>query len=130
MKIQAVVLFILFIAAAAFAGESNCPPAKAATTADSVKAGGTAGMTEAETAKLVQLGGALAQKDRCVICHKAGGMGQPLAGIAEGKTDEYLIQTIVAPKEALGADTRMPAYKYTEKEAMAMVEYLRSLPKQ
>lgn len=79
--------------------------------------------------EMTAAGKALAEKNRCTICHKDGGMAQPLAGIAEGKTDDFLKQSIVSPKEALGADTRMPAYTFTDEEMKTMLHYLRSAPK-
>lgn len=78
---------------------------------------------------MAEAGKALAEKDRCAMCHKQGGMAQPLAGITEGKTDEFLKQSIINPKEALGPKTRMPAYKYSEEEVNSMIQYLRSLSK-
>ena len=79
--------------------------------------------------EMTAAGKALAEKNRCTICHKDGGMAQPLPGIAEGKTDDFLKQSIVSPKETLGSDTRMPAYKFTDEEMKTMLHYLRSAPK-
>jgi mono/diheme cytochrome c family protein len=78
---------------------------------------------------MTQTGKALAEKNHCAICHKDGGMAQPLAGIAEGKTDEFLKQSILNPKQTLGAGTRMPAYKFSDEEMKAMLHYLRSASK-
>ena len=79
--------------------------------------------------EMAEAGKALAEKDRCAICHKEGGMAAPMAGLAEGKTDDFLKQAILNPKEALGPKTRMPAYKYNDEEIKAMTDYLRSLSK-
>ncbi|MEZ4599936.1 MAG: cytochrome c [Syntrophotaleaceae bacterium] len=126
MKFLALLLTVgLTVAALPVAGLTAEGTPEAGNTAQA----GDSGMTPETRAKLVQLGDALAQRDRCVVCHRDRGMAQPLAGIAEGKTDEYLRQSIVDPKEVLGPTTRMPAYDYTLEEAQAMVEYLRSLSK-
>jgi mono/diheme cytochrome c family protein len=78
---------------------------------------------------MAETGKALAEKDRCAICHKEGGLAQPLAGIAEGKTDEFLKQVLLNPKEALGPMTRMPNFDYTDEQVQALIAYLRSLSK-
>lgn len=78
---------------------------------------------------MTDTGKALAEKHRCSLCHRDHGMAQPLAGMAEGKTDAFLQQAIADPKQALGAGTRMPAYKLSEDEMKAMIHYLRSLSK-
>ncbi len=78
---------------------------------------------------MAETGKALADKNRCAICHKDGGMATSMAKMAEGKTDEFLKQSILNPKQALGPNTRMPAYKFNEEEMQAMLHYLRSVSK-
>lgn len=76
---------------------------------------------------MVASGKALAEKDRCALCHRSGGMASDLVGMAEGKTDAFLQQAITDPKTALGSATRMPAYSYSDEEMQALLHYLRSL---
>jgi mono/diheme cytochrome c family protein len=76
---------------------------------------------------MVTSGKALAEKDRCAICHRSGGMAADLVGMSEGKTDVFLQQAITDPKAALGPATRMPAYSYSDEEMQALLHYLRSL---
>jgi mono/diheme cytochrome c family protein len=76
---------------------------------------------------MVASGKALAEKDRCALCHRSGGMAHDLAGMAEGKSDAFLQQAIADPKAALGPTTRMPAYSYSDEEMQAILHYLRSL---
>lgn len=76
---------------------------------------------------MVTKGKALAEKDRCALCHRSGGMASDLVGMAEGKSDAFLKQAIADPKTALGPTTRMPAYSYSDEEMQAMLHYLRSL---
>ena len=76
---------------------------------------------------MVASGKALAEKDRCALCHRSGGMAGDLTGMAAGKTDAFLQQAIADPKAALGPATRMPAYSYSDEEMQAMLHYLRSL---
>jgi mono/diheme cytochrome c family protein len=104
------------------AAEGAPQPADAAQADDS-------GMTAETNAKLVQMGNDLAQQHRCVVCHKEGGLAQPLATLAEGKADDFLKQAIANPKKTLGPATRMPAFDLTDEEIQALIAYLRSLPK-
>lgn len=76
---------------------------------------------------MIATGKALAEKDRCALCHRSGGMAGDLVGMAEGKTDAFLQQAITDPKTALGPATRMPAYSYSKEEMQALLHYLRSL---
>lgn len=76
---------------------------------------------------MVASGKALAEKDRCALCHRSGGMAADLVGITEGKSDAFLKQAIADPKAALGPTSRMPAYSYSDEEMQSMLHYLRSL---
>lgn len=77
----------------------------------------------------------LVEQKKCSICHqvdgKGGHFGKSLNGVAEGKTDQFLMEVFTDPKKALGPDTRMPSYKdkLTEDEIKAVIAYLKSLKK-
>jgi mono/diheme cytochrome c family protein len=70
----------------------------------------------------------LVEKHRCALCHKEGAMASPLTAYAEGKTDEFLKGAIINPKQTLGSATLMPAYKLTDEEVEALIQYIRSTP--
>lgn len=68
-------------------------------------------------------------KPKCSICHGPGKAAKPLAGIAEGKTDEFLKGALLTPKETIKPDTKMPKYKFTGDEVADVIAYLKSLKK-
>ena len=74
-------------------------------------------------------GKALVESEKCAICHKAGGMGQPMESLAGTKDDAFLKQAILDPKKAIGPKVRMPAYKLTDEEVQGVIAYLRSIAK-
>lgn len=76
---------------------------------------------------VVEKGKALVEKKRCILCHKEGGKGQPMAALAGANTDTYLKESILHPKETIGPKTLMPTYKFTDQEVQAVIEYLRSM---
>lgn len=83
----------------------------------------------------VAQGKELVGQKKCSICHavdgKGGKMGKPMNGIAEGKTDEFLLGALTDPKKTIGADTKMPSYKekLKDEELKAVIAYLKSLKK-
>jgi cytochrome c553 len=81
------------------------------------------------------LGKQVVDKKKCSICHqidgKGGKIGKPLNGIAEGKTDAQLKDTLLDPKKAIAPDTKMPSYKdkLTDDEINGVIAYLKTLKK-
>ena len=60
---------------------------------------------------------------------KGGKSGKPMNGITEGKSDEFLKGSLLDPKKTIAPDTKMPAYKFTDEEVKAVIDYMRSLKK-
>jgi mono/diheme cytochrome c family protein len=89
---------------------------------------GIAVSVEAQS-ELVTKGKSLVEGKHCAICHKEGGRGKPIEALAGGKTDAFLKEALADPKKAIGPQVLMPAYKFTDEEAKAVVEYLRSVSK-
>ena len=80
---------------------------------------------EASVAK----GKQLVETKKCAVCHKAGSKkGRPLNEVAKDKTDEFLKGALLTPKETVGPKTKMPAYKFSDEEVAAVIDYLKSLP--
>jgi mono/diheme cytochrome c family protein len=79
--------------------------------------------------ELVTKGKSLVEGKHCAICHKEGGRGKPLEALAGGKTDAFLREVLTDPKKAIGPQVLMPAYKFTDEETQAVIEYLRSVSK-
>ena len=71
----------------------------------------------------------LVEGKHCAICHKQGGKGKPLEELAGGKTDAFLKGALTDPKKTIDPKTIMPAYKFTDEEVQAVIEYLRSVSK-
>ena len=89
---------------------------------------GIAVSAEAQS-QLVTKGKLLVEGKHCAICHKEGGRGKPLEALAGGKTDAFLREVLTDPKKAIGPQVLMPAYKFTDEETQAVIEYLRSVSK-
>lgn len=90
---------------------------------------GTATITIAQNAE-IKKGKRLAEKNKCTICHREGGLASPMNTLAEGKTSEFLKGALLNPAETLGPDTKMPAYPFNEQEIEATIAYLQSLSKE
>ena len=99
-----------------------------------VVAGGLAVAIVRAAEKPAEPGRALAEK-KCRMCHeldgKGGKAGQPLKGIADGKSDEQLRAVLLNPKRALGPKTKMPSFarKLSGDEEQAIIEFVKSLKK-
>ena len=91
----------------------------------------TMGAVGAHAQDAIAQGKKLVETKKCSICHaidgKGGKTGKPMNGIAEGKTDEFLKGSLLEPKKTIAPDTKMPAYKFTEEEVKAVIEYMKSL---
>ncbi len=77
----------------------------------------------------VKKGKSLVEGKHCAICHKEGGKGKPMEELAQGKTDAFLKEAVTDPKKAISPQVLMPAYKFTDEEVQAVIEYLRSVSK-
>ena len=79
----------------------------------------------------VKRGRHLVHKNKCSICHalngKGGKLASPMNGITEGKTDSYLKGSLLDPKTTIGPKTTMPAYKFSEAELDAVIEFMKRL---
>jgi len=79
---------------------------------------------EASVAK----GKQLVEAKKCAVCHKASSKkGKPLNEVTKDKTDEYLKGALLTPKETIDPKTKMPAYKFSDEEVKAVIDYLKSL---
>jgi cytochrome c553 len=92
-------------------------------------------VTRFATADPVEDGKKIVEAKKCSICHaidgKGGKSGKPMNGITEGKTDDWLIESLKDPKKAIGPDTKMLSYKdkLTDDEMKAVVAYIKTLKK-
>ena len=74
----------------------------------------------------VARGKALFEKHRCAVCHRDGGVGAPLAGVAGRHTREEIRTWIANPKK-IKPKTIMPRFPFDEKELDAIVDYVMTL---
>ncbi|MFZ0928463.1 MAG: cytochrome c [Syntrophobacteraceae bacterium] len=77
---------------------------------------------------LVEKGKALAEK-KCMLCHKQGGLGNPMEMLAGKNTDDFLKEAIKDPKKTIDPKIRMPEFKLTDEEMQSVIAYLRSVAK-
>ncbi len=72
-------------------------------------------------------------KPKCSMCHqidgKGGKLSKPMEQLAANHPDDYLKGALLDPKKTIKPDTKMPAYKYTDEEAAAVIAYIKSLKK-
>jgi mono/diheme cytochrome c family protein len=70
----------------------------------------------------------LVEAKKCAVCHKATSKkGKPMNELTKDKTDEYLKGALLDPKKTIDPKTKMPAYKFSDEEAAAVIDYLKSL---
>ena len=72
-------------------------------------------------------------KPKCQMCHQVDGKGgklsKPMDQLAADHPDDFLKGALLDPKKTIKADTKMPAYKFSDDEAAAVVAYIKSLKK-
>ena len=77
----------------------------------------------------VAKGKALVESKKCALCHRPGSdLGKPMETLA-GDTDAKIKGAITNPKQTLGAEVKMPAFKLTDAQVRDITAYLRSIAK-
>lgn len=74
----------------------------------------------------VAQGKRLFEKHQCAVCHRDGGVGAPLAGVAKRRTREE-IRTWIADPKKIKPKTMMPKFPFDEKQLDAVVDYVMTL---
>jgi mono/diheme cytochrome c family protein len=79
----------------------------------------------------VAVGRALVAEQGCRDCHRVGGQGalvaSNLAGITARLDEAELRLWLRSPRQAAGGPTGMPAFRFSDGELGAIIEYLRAL---
>ncbi len=85
--------------------------------------------TDAQKAKLVELGSTRFKEARCISCHAINGKGgyvaTDLGKIASKASEQWLYNYIKNPKK-FSPDVLMPKYRFTEEELIGVVAYIES----
>jgi len=82
--------------------------------------------TNSPTADSIEKGRAIFDRHRCIVCHRAGGVGTPLAGIAERMTREE-VRTWIADPKKIKPKTAMPKFPLKPEELEAVTDYVMTL---
>jgi len=72
-------------------------------------------------------GKTIVENKNCALCHKQGGLAQPLDTLAKNHSEARLKKTINHPKETLGSQTKMPEFKLTDQQVQDVIAYLQSI---
>ncbi len=88
-----------------------------------------ASATDAEKAKLVELGSTRFKEARCISCHPINGKGgyvaTDLGKVASKVSEQWLYNYIKNPKR-LSPGVQMPRYRFSEEELQGVVAYMES----
>jgi mono/diheme cytochrome c family protein len=74
-------------------------------------------------------GKALVESKKCALCHKEGSKtGKPMEQLAAGG-DAKIKGALTNPKQTLGPDVKMPAFKLSDEQLNDIAAYLKSIAK-